>query len=251
MQNTFTIFPAIDLKNGQCVRLRQGLADQATVYGADPVAMAQHWEAQGAMALHVVDLDGAFAGAPRHTEIIRTIITAVKIPVQVGGGLRRDADLSTLIDAGAARVIIGTRAVAADGGGADLKRLTTLYGDKLAVGIDARNGLVQVRGWTETTPLQAVDLARNVCRAGVSAIIYTDTATDGMLQGPNQEATLALCRAVDARIIASGGVATAEHVRRLAQLDCPNLHGVIVGRALYEKTATLPDLLAAARSNAS
>lgn len=244
MKSGFTVIPAIDLRGGQCVRLRQGLADQATIYAGRPEQMARHWAAQGASALHVVDLDGAFAGRPAHTAVIRAMIAAANpVPVEVGGGLRTDEDVQNLLDAGAVRAIIGTRALSST---AELRRLAAKFGPRLAVGIDARNGMVQVRGWTETTATDAADLARHAAEAGIQTIIYTDTATDGMLQGPNYAAVERLCRAAACRVIASGGVAAAEHVRRLAQLQLPNLAGVIVGKALYEQTATLPELLAAA-----
>ncbi len=244
MKSGFTVIPAIDLRGGQCVRLRQGLASQATVYSSAPEDMARHWAAQGAAALHIVDLDGAFAGRPAHTDVIRAMIAAVRhIPVQVGGGLRTDEDVQNVLDAGAARAIIGTRALSS---AAELRRLAGKFGQRLAVGIDARNGMVQVRGWTETTTTDAADLARSAAEAGIHTIIYTDTATDGMLQGPNYPALERLCRAAACRVIASGGVAAAEHIRRLAQMQLPNLAGVIVGKALYEQTATLPELLEAA-----
>lgn len=244
MKSGFTVIPAIDLQGGQCVRLRQGLADQATIYAGHPVDMARHWAAQGAAALHIVDLDGAFAGRPAHTDVIRAMIAAIPdIPVETGGGLRTDADLQALLDAGAARVIIGTRAL---GDPAELQRLAGKFGAGLAVGIDARDGRVQVKGWTETTAMDAAGLARRAAAAGVQTIIYTDTATDGMLQGPNYPAVAGICANFTGRVIASGGVAAAAHVRRLAQLGLPNLAGVIVGKALYEQTATLPELLAAA-----
>ena len=160
-----TIFPAIDLKGGKCVRLRQGVADDATVYGDDPVAMARHWEAEGGRALHVVDLDGAFNGAPAHAEVVAKIAAALSIPVEIGGGLRTDEHVRAMLDAGVSRVILGTRALADE---AALKRLVGLYGgEKIAVGIDARNGLVQVKGWVETTGTLATDLAKQIGRAHV------------------------------------------------------------------------------------
>ena len=239
-----TIFPAIDLQQGRCVRLRQGRADEATVYGDDPVAMALHWQSLGARALHVVDLDGAFQGAPAHADVIARIVAALEIPVQIGGGLRTDADVQRMIDAGLARVIIGTRAL--DDTDA-LSRLVARHGgDRIAVGIDARGGWVQVKGWVETTRVRATDLARRVAALGVGTIIYTDTATDGMLTGPNVPAMDQLCRAVPCRVIASGGISRSEDVRALAALGHANLFGAIIGKALYEGRATLPDLLAAA-----
>ena len=239
-----TIFPAIDLQQGRCVRLRQGRADEATVYGDDPVAMALHWQALGARALHVVDLDGAFQGAPAHADVIARLAAALSIPVQIGGGLRTDADVQRMIDAGLARVIIGTRALDDT---AALSRLVARHGgDRIAVGIDARDGWVQVKGWVETTRVRATDLARRVAALGVGTIVYTDTATDGMLTGPNVSAMDQLCHAVPCQVIASGGVSRPEDVRALAALGHDNLLGAIVGKALYEGRATLPDLLAAA-----
>jgi phosphoribosylformimino-5-aminoimidazole carboxamide ribotide isomerase len=241
-----TIFPAIDLQQGRCVRLRQGRADDATVYGDDPVAMALHWQSLGAQALHVVDLDGAFAGRPAHAALIARIATALNIPVQTGGGLRSDADVERMLGAGVARVIIGTRAL--DDSTA-LERLVARHGgERIAVGIDARDGWVQVKGWVETTRVRAGDLAQRVAALGVGTLIYTDTATDGMLQGPNLAAIDQLCRATTCHVVASGGVSTPEDVRALAALGHPHLLGAIVGKALYEGRTTLPDLLAAARA---
>jgi phosphoribosylformimino-5-aminoimidazole carboxamide ribotide isomerase len=236
----FTIFPAIDLKEGRCVRLRQGRADEVTVYSGDPVDMARQWEAAGATYLHVVDLDGAFQGRPVHTEVIGRIARALSIPVEVGGGLRTDADLRAVLDAGAARAIIGTRAFAEP---EKLEALAREFGEKLVVGIDARDGRVQIKGWVETSALSAVDLARTADQTGVKTLIYTDTATDGMLDGPNVKAVTELCRAVKCRVVASGGVSKVADVRALCDLRLANLDGVIVGKALYEGRVTLADLL--------
>jgi len=237
-----TVIPAIDLKGGKCVRLRQGRADRSTVYGEDPVAMARHWAEQGAERLHVVDLDGAFEGRPVHGELVRAIIAAVDIPVQVGGGLRADEDVESLLACGAERVIVGTRALSDEEG---LSRLVRRHGARLGVGIDARGGRVRIKGWTEETGRDAIELARRVDALGAATIIYTDTAVDGMLAGPNVSAVDALCRAVACKVIASGGISTAGDVRRLADLGCPNLAGVIVGKALYEERVTLAELHAA------
>lgn len=239
-----TILPAIDLQGGRCVRLRQGRADDATVYSNDPVAMAAHWAAEGAEALHVVDLDGAFQGGPRHVDVIARIVAAIGIPVEVGGGLRTDDDVARLLDAGAARAIIGTRALADPEA---LDRLVARFGGAaIAVGIDARGGLVQVKGWVETSSVTAVELAARVERSGVETIIYTDTATDGMLSGPNLQAQAAMCRATKCKVIASGGVGSPDHVRALASLGLPNLSGAIVGKALYDGRASLAEFMAAA-----
>ena len=239
-----TIIPAIDLKGGKCVRLRQGVADDATVYGDDPVAMARHWEAEGGRALHVVDLDGAFNGAPAHAEVVAKIAAALSIPVEIGGGLRTDDHVRAMLDAGVSRVILGTRALADE---AALKRLVDLYGgEKIAVGIDARGGLVQVKGWVETTGTLATDLAKRVSDLGVGTIIYTDTATDGMLSGPNLEAMDKICEAASCGIVASGGISSVMNVRDLVALGRPNLVGAIVGKALYEGRVTVAEMQAEA-----
>ncbi len=240
-----TILPAIDLKGGRCVRLRQGRADEATVYGGDPAEMARHWVEQGATWLHVVDLDGAFAGRPVHLPVVRRIVEAAGVPVELGGGLRTDADLDAALEAGVARLILGTRACAEPGAA---ERLAGRYGDRLAVGIDARDGRVQVRGWTETTGVRTADLARRMAEAGVATLIVTDTARDGMLEGVNAAAMAEACDAAGCAVIASGGVSTASDVAALRALGRSNLAGAIVGRALYERTATLPELLRAAEA---
>ena len=241
--STFTIFPAIDLKGGRCVRLLQGREDAVTDYGSDPVAMARRWVQEGATALHVVDLDGAFQGHSVQAGLIARIVAAVDIPVQCGGGLRSDEDVARLIEAGVARVILGTRAWSEP---EQVQKLVQRYGAKLAVGIDARGGLVQVRGWTETTNIRAVDLARQADAIGVHTLIVTDTATDGMLGGTNTQAMEDVCVAVKAHVIASGGVSSPADVKGLRALGCRNLAGAIVGKALYEGHTTLHDLQAAA-----
>jgi phosphoribosylformimino-5-aminoimidazole carboxamide ribotide isomerase len=237
------ILPAIDLKDGKCVRLRQGRAEEVTVYSDDPVAQAREWLAQGAEQLHVVDLDGAFQGEPQHMEQIAQIVRAVGIPVEVGGGLRTDAQIEQMLGVGVARAILGTRAVESLD---TLRALVRRFGAAIAVGIDARDGFVQVRGWVETTKVRAVDLARRVEDAGVRTIIYTDTATDGMLGGPNLTALREMCATVACRVIASGGVSAPEHVAALRDLGFPNLYGAIVGKALYDGKTTLAAMRAAA-----
>lgn len=239
------ILPAIDLKDGHCVRLRQGRAEDATIYSDDPVAQARKWREQGAEQLHVVDLDGAFNGEPRHAEVIAKIIAALDIPVEVGGGIRTDAHIERLVQAGVTRAILGTRALEQ---AETLEPLVRRFGDVIAVGIDARNGFVQVKGWVETTATKATDLARLVAAAGVRTIIYTDTATDGMLGGPNVAAMAEICDAAPGcRIIASGGVSAPEHVRALVALGRENLYGAIVGKALYDGRTTLSEMMAAAK----
>jgi phosphoribosylformimino-5-aminoimidazole carboxamide ribotide isomerase len=222
--------------------LRQGRADAVTVYSDDPVAMARHWADAGGDWLHVVDLDGALAGHPVHHDVVREIVAAIPIPVEFGGGLRTDEDIQLMLDAGVRRVVLGTRACADPEA---LAALVKQFGDRLAVGIDARNGRVQVKGWVETTDTLAVDLARRVSDLGVSTLIYTDTATDGMLTGPNIEGVRTLCLAVKAKVIASGGISTCRDITALAAMDLPNLEGVIVGKALYEGAVTIPGMKAA------
>lgn len=241
--SAFTIYPAVDLKGGHCVRLLQGREDAVTVYGHDPVAMAQHWVDEGATWLHVVDLDGAFQGRSVQSELMARIIRAVRVPVQVGGGLRTDEDVTRLVDAGARRVVLGTRAWAEPD---QVKALVDRYGDRVAVGIDSRGGRVQIKGWTETTDVRAVDLARQAGALGVRTLIVTDTATDGMLKGTNTTAIDEVCMAVKCHVIASGGVTAAHDVRALRALGRPGLVGAIVGKALYEGRVTLRDLQAAA-----
>ncbi len=241
---SMVILPAIDLKGGKCVRLRQGREDDVTVYGDDPAAQAADWRRQGGRELHVVDLDGAFAGTPQHAAVIAEIIKAFGGPVEVGGGLRTPEALSAVLDAGAARAIIGSAALE------DPEFLSTsveIYGDRIAVGIDARDGLVQTRGWVETSKTPATELARAVAAMGVTTIIYTDTATDGMLGGPNLAQMAAICDAApNCSITASGGVSSAQDVRNLIALGKPNLRAAIVGKALYDGRTTLAELNAVA-----
>lgn len=237
------VIPAIDLKGGRCVRLMQGRADAASVYEASPVEAALRWQSEGAQRLHVVDLDGAFEGHPVHVQEISDICAALEIPVEVGGGLRTDDDVQQVLDAGASYAIIGTRAFAdPDSLGQSVAR----FGDALIVGIDARDGFVQVKGWVETTSMRAVDLAQRADQLGVGTLIVTDTATDGMLAGVNAAAMDAVCRAVTCRVIASGGVTGPEDLVRLAALGHAHLLGAIAGKALYEGRTTLAALQAAA-----
>ncbi len=238
------ILPAIDLKDGKCVRLRQGRMDDVTVYGDDPAAQAKDWAEQGGQELHVVDLDGAFAGEPKHAEVIRRVIEAFGGPVEVGGGLRTIDAVRSVLDAGAARAIIGSAALENPG---FLAEAVELYGERIAVGIDARDGFVQTRGWVETTAVKATDLAMAVARAGVKTIIYTDTATDGMLGGPNLTQMAAICDAAPTcQITASGGVSSPFDVGNLKGLERPNLRAAIVGKALYDGRTTLREMNVAA-----
>ena len=238
------ILPAIDLKDGKCVRLRQGRADDVTVYGDDPAAQAKDWAEQGGRELHVVDLDGAFAGTPRHAETIARIIAAFGGPVEVGGGLRTPEALAAVIEAGAARAIIGSAAL---DDSEFLSKAVELYGEKIAVGIDARDGYVQTKGWVETTRVKATDLAAAVARLGVKTIICTDTATDGMLGGPNLTQMAAICDAAPTcAVTASGGVSSPFDVENLKALERANLRAAIVGKALYDGRTTLREMNVAA-----
>lgn len=226
------VIPAIDLRNGKCVRLRQGNFAEEKIYAEDPVKAARQWENDGAGCLHVVDLDGARCGQPVNSKIILKIAAAVKIPVQTGGGLRTASQIQRLLDNGVSRAIIGTAACESDD---VVKPLIQKFKSKLAVGIDARAGLVQTRGWTHTTALKAADLAGRLDKMGVATLIYTDTHRDGMLTGPNLEGIADLCRRVKCGVIASGGVSCVDDIIKLRALALQNLTGIIVGKALYER----------------
>ena len=225
------LFPAIDLKEGQCVRLAQGDMTRATVFNDDPAKQARAFERQGFEYLHVVDLDGAFAGAPRNASAVEAILAALKIPVQLGGGIREMRTIARWLEKGVARVIIGTAAVKDP---ALVREAARLYPGRIAVGIDAKDGMVAVEGWARTTRMSALDLGRSFENAGVAAIVYTDIARDGILKGLNMEATLALADALTIPVIASGGLASLEDVERLTRPDCAKLAGAITGRALYD-----------------
>ena len=225
------LFPAIDLKNGFCVRLEQGDMARATIFHRDPAEQARSFVAQGFDYLHVVDLDGAFAGRPMNAAAVDRVLAAVKIPLQLGGGIRDRATVEKWLGNGVARVIIGTAAVRDP---ALVKEAAKKFPGRIAVGLDARDGKVAVEGWAQTAELSALDLARRFEDAGVAALIYTDVARDGMLKGLNLEATLALADAVAIPVIASGGLASLDDVRALLAPRANKLAGAIVGRALYD-----------------
>lgn len=236
--STFTIFPAIDLRHGRCVRLRQGDPDAETVYSDDPVAMARHWVAQGATWLHVVNLDGAFAGRvragaelPINLQRLREIRQAVDASIQFGGGLRTLEDIALALDLGATRVVLGTVAVT----NPDLVRaaLARFGPERIVVGLDARDGRVATHGWLAMTDVSVEDLGRVMAEAGVTRAVYTDIRRDGMLSGVDAEAAARLAEATGLRIIASGGVAGLEDIRRLLAVADRGVEGVIVGQALY------------------
>jgi len=225
------LFPAIDLKNGEAVRLEQGDMARATVFNRDPAAQAKAFEQQGFEYLHIVDLDGAFAGKPMNAAAVERILAAVRIPTQLGGGIRDRATIEAWLAKGIARVIIGTAAVRSP---ALVKEAARAYPGRVAVGLDAREGRVAVEGWAETSELTALDVAKRFEAAGVAAIIYTDVTRDGMLKGPNLEATTALADAVSIPVIASGGFASIEDIRALVAPRAKKLAGAILGRALYD-----------------
>jgi len=225
------LFPAIDLKDGQCVRLKLGDMDQATVYNSDPAAQAKAFEAQGFRWLHVVDLNGAFEGRSVNGGAVKAILAATKSPVQLGGGIRTLADIESWLAKGLARVILGTVAVR----NPDMvKEACRLFPERIAVGIDARGGKVAVEGWAEASTLGAIELAQKFEGAGVAAIIYTDIDRDGVLSGINWEATIALADAVSIPVIASGGLASIADIVRMTMPDASILEGAISGRALYD-----------------
>ena len=235
------VIPAIDLKNGSCVRLVQGRQTDVTVYDEDPIAVAKQFAAAGARMIHVVDLDGAFKGGESpNRAVVRRIVEAVDVPIEFGGGIRSVKDVQQLCDAGVARVVLGTVAVESP---ELLKELVERFGEKICVGIDARDGEVMTRGWEAGTRIRAQDLAKSVVAGGIKRIIYTDIARDGMLTGPNIEQTLAVARAAQVHVTASGGVSSLDDLRRLRNAGEPLLDSVIVGKALYEQKFKLEDAL--------
>lgn len=235
------IWPAIDLRGGKCVRLRQGDYRRETVFGEDPAAMAKHWVNQGAEYLHLVDLDGARAGKIENWPSIEGILAAVDIPCELGGGIRDEATIEDLLARGLHRVVIGTLAQQRPDW---FRQMCQKFPDRIALGIDARGGAVATEGWLETSRTSALDLAREFAGEPLAAIIYTDIDSDGMLSGPNFDAIAQMQQAATVPVVASGGVATAEDITQLAQLD---LAGCIIGRALYEGTLSLAEALRRAR----
>jgi len=234
------LFPAIDLKNGEAVRLQQGDMARVTTFNRDPAAQAKAFEQQGFQYLHIVDLDGAFAGKPMNAAAVERILAAVDIPAQLGGGIRDRATIEAWLAKGVARVIIGTAAVRNP---PLVKEAARAYPGRVAVGLDARDGKVAVEGWAETSELSALDAARRFEDAGVASIIYTDVARDGMLQGLNLDATIALADAVSIPVVASGGLASIEDVRALLSPGARKLAGAIAGRALYDGRLDAPAAL--------
>lgn len=233
------IIPAIDLKDGQCVRLKQGRMDDSTVFGSDPVAMAQRWVDAGARRLHLVDLNGAFAGEPVNGEAVKAIARAnPQLPIQIGGGIRTPDIIEAYLSAGVSYVIIGTKAVKEP---QFVSEMCKRFPGKIIVGIDAQGGMVATDGWAEVSSVKAVDLAKQFACDGVSSIVYTDIARDGMMQGVNVEATVALAEACGIPVIASGGVTNMDDIRALRAVAARGILGAITGRAIYEGTLELAE----------
>ena len=235
------VIPAIDLKEGKCVRLEQGLMEKDTVFSDNPGAQAREWQEQGAELLHIVDLDGAFAGQPKNRGAIEAILKAITIPAQLGGGIRDLATIEAYLSLGLSRVIIGT---AAQRNPELVREACIKFPGRIVVGIDAKNGMVAVQGWAELTDITAVELAKKFAGFGVAALIYTDIARDGMLQGPNLEATRALAEAVAIPVIASGGVSTLKDIENLMAIESFGVSGVITGKAIYTGAIRLNEAIA-------
>lgn len=241
------VIPAVDIKGGKCVRLTQGKADQETVYSDNPRNMAEHWDEQGAQLIHVVDLDGAFGGRPVNQDLIREIIYSSTVDIQVGGGIRNLESIEAYINAGAYRVILGTIALE----NPDLvAEACQRFPGKILVGIDARDGNVAVKGWVEVSDQKAVDLAKKMEPLGVAGFIFTDISRDGMMQGPNLESIRAFATATKLPVIASGGVSRLEDVLNLVDLEPCGVEGMIIGKALYDKSLDYREVLNRVRGHA-
>lgn len=238
------IIPAVDIKGGRCVRLLQGRIDSETVFSDDPSSMASRWEAEGAEIVHVVDLDGAFDKSPQNVEAIQRIVDRVHIPIQLGGGIRTLDTISMYLDLGIARVIVGTEAIRNPG---LIEKACQKHPGGIMVGIDARDGMVAVEGWTETTKREAVEVAKGFEGCGVSGIVFTDIYRDGMQTGPNIDQTKRLAESVKIPIIASGGVSDIDDIKALLPLEEVGVQGVITGRALYSGSLDLGEALGIAR----
>lgn len=231
------IFPAIDIKNGKCVRLVQGDFAKLENYGDDPVAMAEKWVSQGAKGLHIIDLDGALMGEAVNKKLIMDMISAVNVPIQFGGGVRDMKYAEEMIDAGVTRVILGTSALSNK---KFLKEAIQTYGDKIAVSMDAKNGYIAVKGWTELTDVTAADLAIELESYGLHTVVYTDISKDGMMAGPNFEEIGNMQNRIKSNLIASGGISTSADVKKLEEMG---IYGCVIGKALYTGGITLEDIL--------
>ena len=227
------IIPAVDIKNGKCVRLSQGKADQETIYSDHPKEMANHWDEEGARLIHVVDLDGAFEGSPKNSKIVKEIIYSSSVDIQVGGGIRTLSAIEEYVDAGVYRIILGTIAQKEP---EFVEQACKKFPGKIIVGIDARDGLVAVKGWVEVSDQKATDLANKMRNYGIAGFIFTDISRDGMLQGPNLESIKEFAEAAQLPVIASGGVSRFEDIKNLMKLESYGVEGVIIGKALYDKT---------------
>lgn len=237
---SFTIYPAIDIRGGKCVRLFQGDYDQETVYGESPLDVAKQWVEQGAKWLHLVDLDGAKAGQPTHAELVLSIARAVDVPVQIGGGIRTLGDVAAYLEGGVARVIIGTAALE---NRTFMEQVLSQYGKKIAIGLDCRGGYVATRGWLETSDVKAEDLAKELVQLGAETFIYTDISRDGTMTGPNVDEIVSLARATGKEVIASGGVSIEQDLVALAGYEGDGVGGAIVGKALYTGAIDLAQTL--------
>ncbi|MDA8097880.1 MAG: 1-(5-phosphoribosyl)-5-[(5-phosphoribosylamino)methylideneamino]imidazole-4-carboxamide isomerase [Clostridia bacterium] len=234
------ILPAIDLRQGRCVRLFQGRADMETVYSNDPMAVARSWEAQGAKMLHVVDLDGAFGGSPQNKAVVQAITSVIGIPVQLGGGIRNTETIEEYLAVGVSRVVLGTAAVTDPG---LLRQAVTKYGERIVLGLDCKDGKVCVSGWKETAARDGLDFLREAEGIGVRRVVFTDIRRDGTLEGPNFEAIEEVCRHTGLKVIASGGVSSLEDLRRLKELEPIGVEAAIVGKAFYAGSFTLAEAL--------
>ncbi|MEJ2166326.1 MAG: 1-(5-phosphoribosyl)-5-[(5-phosphoribosylamino)methylideneamino]imidazole-4-carboxamide isomerase [Desulfobacterales bacterium] len=227
------IIPAVDIKNGKCVRLVQGRKEDETIFSDDPAAMAQRWAQAGAELIHVIDLDGAFEKSPQNLDAVKKIVETVDAPIQLGGGIRNEQTVRRFLDMGVERLIIGTEAIHHP---EFVERISNIYPGRIVVGIDARQGLVAIEGWTETTRIKAVDLAKRFENCGLAAVNFTDIYRDGMQTGPNIEETRRLAEAIDIPVVASGGVATLQDIYNLLPLEAVGVVGIITGKALYSGT---------------
>ena len=241
------IIPAVDIKNGKCVRLLQGRMEDETVFSDDPAAMAQKWANAGAELIHVVDLDGAFEKRPQNLDAVKNIINSVDTPIQLGGGIRNERAVETVLKLGVQRVVIGTEAIKNPQW---VKQIARKYPGQIVVGIDARDGRVAIEGWTETTSIRAIDLARQFEDCGVAAINFTDIYRDGMQTGPNIAETGRLAEAIKIPVVASGGVSTIEDIKNLLPLTAVGVSGVITGKALYSGTLDFKQAMALVQSEA-
>lgn len=245
---SFIVIPAIDLKEGKCVRLEQGLMERDTVFCDNPAEQACEWARQGAELLHIVDLDGAFAGVPKNKEAITAIVNSISIPTQLGGGIRDMPTIEAYLALGIGRVILGT---AAQKDPNLVMEACRLFPGRIVVGIDAKNGMVAVKGWAEVTDARAVDLARRFEGYGVAAIVYTDISRDGMMAGPNIEATKALAAVISIPVIASGGVSSLKDIENLMDIETFGVTGVITGRAIYTGALRLAEAIALTKKQTS